>query len=107
MTDRELLERAAKAADIRYDKSLYSQFGLWLIFSDEPGPTAKRHWNPLRDDGDALRLAAKLKLNIMQGDFSVSVNDEGDIDDVSFVPDESQRLFGIRESITRAMKEKP
>jgi hypothetical protein len=46
MSDRELLELAAKAA------------GLW------PGPEPFEHlldrWNPLTDDGDALRLAVKL-----------------------------------------------
>ena len=45
MTDKELLELAAKAAGIdpKWD-SLYWQ------------------WNPLTDDGDALRLAVKLHL---------------------------------------------
>ena len=44
MTDRELLERAAKAAGIDIE---------WY------GP---KQWNPLTDDGDALRLAVKLGL---------------------------------------------
>ncbi len=43
MTDKELLELAAKAADYRY----------WQI---------EDIWNPLIDDGDALRLAVKLDM---------------------------------------------
>ena len=57
MTDRELLEIAAKAAGIEY--------GWQHIFSDYEGSTAdKWDWNPLTDDGDALRLAVKLGLFI-------------------------------------------
>ena len=69
-TDKELLELAAKAADIEYtvqDDGYYkthSFFGLWLVFHDEPSEYARRYWNPLTDDGDALRLAVKLGLVI-------------------------------------------
>jgi hypothetical protein len=54
MTDRELLELAAKAADIQ----LRFLFDL-VPFSDGP---RVGEWNPLTDDGDALRLAVKLGL---------------------------------------------
>lgn len=46
MSDRELLEMAAKAA------------GLRINFH----PCASYSWNPLTNDGDALRLAVKLRL---------------------------------------------
>jgi len=49
MTDRELLEAAAKAAGLPWDQ--------WVIDGDDS-------WNPLTDDGDALRLAVKLGLLI-------------------------------------------
>ena len=52
MTDRELLELAAKAAGIECENT---PIGFYL--SDED-----RNWNPLTDDGDALRLAVKLDL---------------------------------------------
>ena len=56
MTDLELLEFAAKAAGIDADAS-----GLW----DSPLRGAPgRRWNPMLDDGDALRLAVALKLNV-------------------------------------------
>jgi hypothetical protein len=48
MTDRELLEFAAKAA------------GEWP--SPEPFEHVLDRWNPLANDGDALRLAVKLGL---------------------------------------------
>ena len=52
MDDLELVERAAKAAGIDPDMA---------------GPNTPREWNPLTDDGDAPRLAVKLKLEIWQG----------------------------------------
>jgi hypothetical protein len=53
MTDRELLELAAKAAG--YVPQGMEQ-GLMYLFGVQNG------WNPLIDDGDALRLANKLGL---------------------------------------------
>lgn len=59
MTDRELLEMAAKAAGITIERSrLDDQLFLNLLTSDFVG------WNPLTDDGDALRLAVKLRMDI-------------------------------------------
>ena len=64
MTDRELLELAAKAAGI---KALRSPDG---VLRDCTGGNpamnifAAKPWNPLTDDGDALRLAVKLQLFI-------------------------------------------
>ena len=58
MTDRELLERAAKAAGITYK---YYSDPEGLIINDDQWPLVV--WNPLTDDGDALRLVVKLGLN--------------------------------------------
>ena len=65
MTDHELLELAAKAAGCTHvaagrvcgivGKNQYS--GGLLCDND-------LYWNPLRDDGDALRLAVKLGLTV-------------------------------------------
>jgi transcription elongation factor GreA-like protein len=55
MNDRELLELAAKAAGhIQFDK-----MRLATNFIDK---YSLQDWNPLTDDGDALRLAVKLRL---------------------------------------------
>lgn len=55
-TDRELLELAAKAADYQYAKH-----GGYIVVDGIPG-----NWNPLTDDGDALRLAVKLNISILR-----------------------------------------
>ncbi|MBB3018460.1 hypothetical protein FHR70_001514 [Microvirga lupini] len=65
--DRELLELAAKAAGREVgredqcdpiDRKYTPELGLWCV-----GPWAG-WFNPLNDDGDALRLAVKLNLLI-------------------------------------------
>lgn len=65
MTDKELLEKAAKAADegiVFYGECLRAQTG--------------REWNPITDDGDALRLAVKLGLDIEFYETSTHVYDD-------------------------------
>lgn len=57
MTDKELLELAAKAA------------GIEFFYSDNIPSTINNlkfqiPWNPLTDDGDAFRLAVKLRLEV-------------------------------------------
>ncbi len=59
--DRELLEKAAKAAGIDLQPDPYSGL-MWVRekSGDRSGPV----WNPLADDGDALRLAVKMGLQV-------------------------------------------
>ena len=56
MTDRELLELAAKAAGYEFFIARPKTHGSYreMILADGV------EWNPLTDDGDALRLAVKL-----------------------------------------------
>ena len=67
MTDKELLELAAKAARVELD-----------VRSEEEFCTRTKgdvHWNPLTDDGDALRLAVKLRIEVepwIHGDSACS-----------------------------------
>ncbi|WP_277810681.1 hypothetical protein [Chromohalobacter canadensis] len=69
MTDRELLERAAKVAGLSH----LTEWSENIRDHDSPhcGTSALhaagvggecRSWNPLEDDGDALRLAVRLGL---------------------------------------------
>ena len=58
MTNRELLELAAKAAGMNVEP--VSQYGVTELFDND----AHREWNPLTDDGDALRLAVKLEIEL-------------------------------------------
>lgn len=59
MNDRELLEMAAKAAGMQLvaDHAHIPSGGVWLVGKDED-----QVWSPLTDDGDALRLAVKLRM---------------------------------------------
>ena len=56
MTDRELLELAAKACGLEEAK-------MRIEFNQ---------WNPLADDGDALRLAVKLNLVVLSDPSGIS-----------------------------------
>jgi len=61
MTDRELLELASKACGLEEAK-------LRIEFNQ---------WNPLEDDGDALRLAVQLKLDVFFHPSSVEAHIAG------------------------------
>ena len=91
MTDREYLELAAKAAGIysySYENSL----------AENKWGSGKR-WNPLIDDGDALRLAVKLGLPVHSGQVYSGV--EG------FAPEKNygDPLAATRRAIVRAAAE--
>jgi hypothetical protein len=85
MTDKELLELAAKAAGIELmpmqinnvTKQGDDRFIGYMTKADE----WPRGWfDPLTDDGDALRLAVKLKLCFgpnFEGDLAVCFGDDG------------------------------
>ena len=60
MTDRELLEMAAKAANIP-NAGYTGGRGLHV---NPDNDYESGWWNPLIDDGDALRLAVKLELQM-------------------------------------------
>jgi hypothetical protein len=60
MTDRELLELAAKAARIKCEFVGEAFIGKGLGDDGRDWP-----WSPLTDDGDALRLAVKLGIGVI------------------------------------------
>ena len=69
MDDRTLLEAAAKAAGYKIEgeaDKLVCQPGHYAggfsIYNKHGGSSL---WNPLTDDGDALRLAVKLRLTLL------------------------------------------
>ena len=84
MTDHELLELAAKAAGFgapgsgrtiwtlsEYPKRSGRHGALWNYVGNMD---AAELWNPLADDGDALRLAVALNLDILQEPVSSKSN---------------------------------
>lgn len=106
MTDRELLEMAAKAAG--YTIRLHSGAckggsydGCSRLYSDGEW----RAWRPREDDGDAFRLACAVKLNTMHGIFSAGVGDEDGVDDAAVVMEDSQRCKVLRGLIFAAAVE--
>lgn len=61
MTDRELLEAAAKAAGLRIvDRSAPVTF-----YIESDGCKGGIPWNPLAFDGDAVRLAVQLRISVI------------------------------------------
>ena len=58
MNDKEMLIAAAQAAGIEVVTPTMLEYGKW---------------NPLEDDGDALRLAVKLRLEILNDGYMVVV----------------------------------
>lgn len=63
IVEREMLELAAKAAG--YEINFEEPVNDWYPHGYDEGGDVDKWWNPLLDDGDALRLAVKLRINIM------------------------------------------
>lgn len=79
MTDRELLELAAKAAGLEFSDGRQLNPRVFLV--REPGGEWQG-WNPLTNDGDALRLAVKLNLHIgVDADSAGAITVEWDFDE--------------------------
>jgi len=110
MSDRELLELAAKAAGYQFSTSMRS-------LSQPPVPVILaesgrwKQWDPLHDDGDALRLAVKLRMEIDHNHPAdqglwVSVRAwRGRTGAVEEFDDESLRAAATRRAITMAAAE--
>lgn len=80
MTDREMLELAARAAEWQLcgyswisesedDEEFEILESAFVKHHQEQGLATR--WNPLTDDGDALRLAARLNMDIEIDEFFV------------------------------------
>lgn len=97
MDDRELLEAAARAAGISI---LGWNEDVPVIDFDRLTVTS---WNPLTDDGDALRLAVKLKIPVSFPDWENHVRTWGPRDgDPCDEPGEDDLLAATRRAIVRA-----
>lgn len=67
MSDRELLELAAKAIGYKI-LDWYDDRFRHTVYDGEKST----YWNPLVDDGDALRLAVKLRFQLTLGTYNSS-----------------------------------
>jgi hypothetical protein len=109
MTDRELLEAAAKAAGYKVGSgTVYGVQGFHM--KDGLLCPNDLYWNPLTDDGDALRLAVKLKMEVQTNEASASVqtwqSDIGETNEVIEYFDPPQGSYAAtRRAIVRAAAE--
>lgn len=93
MTDKELLEFAAKAilTTEHYENKDYMRG--WFS-----------NWNPLTDDGDALRLAMKLGIDVLSSQgFAIAYQDNGEESLFCFFDVDNQSA--ARRAIVRAAAE--
>ena len=115
MTDRELLEAAAKAAGYTVRCVGDGRHGGSVVFYMEP---SQLYWNPLTDDGDALRLAVKLHFDVHQfpvtesegiescmGMVEVWRNGDDDPTRVELLQPGDDRYAATRRAIVRAAAE--
>ena len=73
MTDKELLELAAKAAGMTLTLWQWTSdpFFEGFVYEDECPESSPQFWNPLTNDGDAFRLAVKLRIDFQYEDDTV------------------------------------
>lgn len=95
MTDRELLELAAKAAGIELTGT---DRAAWLNKSSYG-------WNPLTDDGDALRLAVKLGVTVVSIDDGQTQAAWVDASGVIYTEPAEDKYAATRRAIVRAAAE--
>ena len=98
MTDRELLELAAKAAGY----SMAKVSDGYPMYMEGYGV-----WNPITDDGDALRLAVTLKIPMQFPDWTDMTRTWASKDclDAFDEPHGTDPLAATRRAITRAAAE--
>ncbi|MDG9785348.1 hypothetical protein [Metapseudomonas otitidis] len=101
MEDRELLELAARAAGYE----VFSFTADHVMVSANPNHRGFFAWNPLTDDGDALRLAVKLAIEISPCPQHDSVLCEPKGSPESIITTEALDDYGTRRAIVRAAAE--
>ena len=104
MNDRELLELAARAAGMPPPYDANDVFTAWIPGKD-PHSEYGHWWDPLNDDGDALRLAVKLKLDIEFDGSMVNVNYVSSEGWLRFVDESIETEDGVRRAIVSAAAE--
>ncbi|EOV0888209.1 hypothetical protein ACOKYS_005250, partial [Pseudomonas aeruginosa] len=95
--DRELLELAARAAGYKLSWS-YDNHCCWI---NEMRHDFDVTWNPLKDDGDALRLAVKLRTSIFLTSNHTACESVGD----DYWIDDGIDTAAARRAIVRAAAE--
>lgn len=107
-TDRELLELAAKAAGLNHygfgseGDMHHPRDGMEGLVIDRQKHSlgGSMVWNPLTDDGDAFRLAARIGLELHLADGSIS-----DMDHLPIARFQVGNMGSLRLAITRVAAE--
>ena len=110
MTDRELLELAAKAAgiDAKWQDEEAADFDAeYLGMRVANRGHLNEYWNPINDDGDALRLAVQLDLQIHPSGDEIWVSNPAAslAEDVVFETYRDDPYAATRRAIVRAAAE--
>jgi hypothetical protein len=106
MTDRELLEFAAKAAG--NGANSWSDSHKCLFTTHGPYPNEYRKWNPLADDGDALRLSTELRLNVFHTNgcaYAMQSDCDGEYEQKVSYKDAGDKHAATRRAIVRVAAE--
>ena len=98
-SDRELLELAAKAAGMNTRPFATNSVTLW----HERGPQDVTAWNPLTGDGDALRLAVALWIELRVFNGKAHAGQQNRFWCTEFV--DSDPCAATRRAITKAAAE--
>lgn len=105
MNEREMLEMAAKAAgfELRFSPE-WHDVGEPQIIVNRGRCTDWEYWNPLQDDGDALRLAVAVGVNAIQCHCSVDAMhfDSCIVATEMFTDHGNDKVAATRLAITRA-----
>ncbi len=110
--DRELLELAAKAAGMYVLTQPWPNCDGWFFCKkwDRPALHFRKHesaqyvataWMPLDDDGDAFRLAVKLKLVVAVDSTAISAEDQRGLRSIVSSEDETDGYAATRRAIVR------
>ncbi len=112
--DRELLELAARAIGGSHLEvyDIGDRHGVSGYFPEHPNSLT--YWNPLTDDGDALRLAVQLGIRILHTCIESTTGDPNAVRAGTFIHGEAEEMYedhdgdamaATRRAITRAAAE--
>ena len=102
MTDKELLELAAKAAGI--DRGA-DRLDCGISLTENGLHRSLPKWNPIENDGDAFRLAVKLRINVTHGANMVNAEREQPEEVAAVEPFNGDPAAATRRAIVKAAAE--
>jgi hypothetical protein len=103
MTDREMLEMAAKAAELKGFISEWVSGPFFVVPADPDVPRSEPQiYDWINDDADALRLAVKLEILVLTARGFAVANSTDSGGTVERIPSEPDPYAATRRAIVRA-----